>query len=41
MLYGSSLTDEDGNQLAAVKAVTAAPGPGTAGRVGTIYVLVG
>jgi hypothetical protein len=38
--YGSSLTDADGNQLAAIKAVTAAPGPDTPGRVGTIYVLV-
>jgi hypothetical protein len=40
MLYGSSLTDQDGNQLAAIKTVTQAPGTGTAARVGTLYVLV-
>ncbi|HEX8208791.1 MAG TPA: shufflon system plasmid conjugative transfer pilus tip adhesin PilV [Longimicrobium sp.] len=40
MLYGSSLTDEGGNQLAAIKTVTAAPDAGTAARVGTLYVLV-
>jgi hypothetical protein len=40
MLYGSSLMDEAGNQLAAVKIVTQAPDQGTAARVGTLYVLV-